>query len=82
MLDSLKIILEIQELDVKMIRLVRLKKQRQKELSQIELLTTELRHQLSEKERQVHQMTHEINQIEEINLRLYQARRNIAEITR
>ena len=65
MLDSLKIILDIQELDVKMIRLVRLKKQRQKELSQIELLTTELRHQLSEKERQVHQMTHEINQIEE-----------------
>jgi predicted nucleic acid-binding Zn-ribbon protein len=65
MLDSLKIILEIQELDVKMIRLVRLKNQRQKELGQIEKLTLELRHQMEEKEREILNMTHEINQLED-----------------
>jgi predicted nucleic acid-binding Zn-ribbon protein len=65
MLDSLKIILEIQELDVKMIRLIRLKHQRQKELSQIEKLTTELRYQMEEKEREILQMTHEINLLED-----------------
>ncbi len=65
MLDSLKIILEIQELDVKMIRLIRLKKQRQKELSQIEKLTSELRHQMEEKEKEIAQMTHEINLLED-----------------
>jgi predicted nucleic acid-binding Zn-ribbon protein len=65
MLDSLKIVLDIQELDVKMIRLIRLKKQRQKELSQIEKLTSELRHQMEEKEREILQMTHEINQLED-----------------
>ena len=65
MLDSLKIILEIQELDVKMIRLVRLKNQRQKELGQIEKLTAELRHQMEEKEREILNMTHEINQLED-----------------
>ena len=65
MLDSLKIILEIQELDVKMIRLIRLKKQRQKELSQIEKLTAELRHQMEEKEREILHMTQEINHLED-----------------
>jgi predicted nucleic acid-binding Zn-ribbon protein len=65
MLDSLKIILEIQELDVKMIRLVRLKNQRQKELGQIELLTAELRHQMEDKEREILKMTHEVNLLED-----------------
>jgi len=65
MLDSLKIILEIQELDVKMIRLIRLKRQRQKELTQIEKLTTELRHQMEEKEREILHMTQEINLLED-----------------
>ena len=38
MLDVLKLILEIQELDIKMIRLMRIKRERLKELEQIELL--------------------------------------------
>ena len=65
MLDSLKTILEIQELDVKMIRLIRLKHQRQKELSHIAKLTSELRHQMEEKEREILQMTQEINSMED-----------------
>jgi len=64
MLESLKLILEIQELDVKMIRLIRLKRQRQKELTQIELLTTELREQLGIKEEEIEEMSTEINAIE------------------
>ena len=64
MLDSLKIILDIQELDVKMIRLLRLKRQRQKELEQIEKLTTELREQLTKKEGEIAEMTKEIDLLE------------------
>lgn len=65
MLDSLKIILDIQELDVKMIRLMRLKRQRQKELAQIEQLTAELRDQLGKKEAEIEEMNREINQLDE-----------------
>ncbi|MCK4934315.1 MAG: hypothetical protein KAR79_01895 [Simkaniaceae bacterium] len=45
MFEALKIVLEIQELDIKMIRLMRLKMQRKNELSQIEALKTDLKEQ-------------------------------------
>lgn len=64
MLDSLKNILDIQELDVKMIRLMRLKRQRQKELQQIAKLTAELKLQLQKKEGEILQMTREIDEFE------------------
>ena len=52
MQESLKVILDIQELDMKMIRLMRVKKERQKELQQIEALRKELQLQLTEKEQE------------------------------
>ncbi|MCF7806468.1 MAG: hypothetical protein K9M07_01635 [Simkaniaceae bacterium] len=70
MLSSLKNILDIQELDVKMIRLIRLKRQRQKELTQIEQLTSELRLQLSKKEEDIETMNREINELEEKIIKL------------
>ena len=42
MLQTLKVILDIQELDMKMIRLMRLKKERLKELEHIDSLRQEL----------------------------------------
>lgn len=48
--DALKQILEIQELDIKMIRLMRIKKERLKELDQIEALRKELHQQFKDKE--------------------------------
>lgn len=53
MQESLKLILDIQELDMKMIRLMRVKKERQKELQQIDALRKELREQLTEKEKEI-----------------------------
>ena len=64
MLDSLRTILDIHELDVKMIRLMRLKRQRQKELQQIAKLTAELKLQLQKKEGEISQMSREIDQFE------------------
>ena len=46
MQESLRPVLDIQELDIKMIRLMRLKQQRSKELEQIESLKVELNQQL------------------------------------
>ncbi len=53
MLKKLKVILEIQELDIKMIRLMRIKKQRQKELEHVDALRQELKNQLVEKEKEI-----------------------------
>jgi predicted nucleic acid-binding Zn-ribbon protein len=50
MLEELKQILKIQEIDMKMIRLMRVKKERQQELHQIEDLKKELNIQVREKE--------------------------------
>ena len=50
MQEALKVIIDIQELDMKMIRLMRLKKERQRELNQIESLRKELRQQFEEKQ--------------------------------
>lgn len=51
--NSLKVILEIQELDVKMIRLMRIKNDRKKELKQIEQLKTEILNQKDHKEEEL-----------------------------
>ncbi len=53
MLEILGPILEIQEIDIKLIRLMRVKLERQKELSQIEMLRVELHQQLNDKEKEI-----------------------------
>jgi len=53
MLPELQAILDIQEYDMKMIRLMRLKKERMKELQHIESLRQELRQQQTDKEHEV-----------------------------
>lgn len=64
MQESLKPILEIQELDIKMIRLMRLKKQRQRELEQIELLKAELKEQLDDKRHEVERINEDVSNLE------------------
>lgn len=53
MLDALKVILEIQELDMKMIQLMQLKRQRQKELDSLNVNQTSLRKRVEDKENEV-----------------------------
>lgn len=53
MKEIMQKILEIQELDMKMLRLMRVRKERQKEVEQIESLRKELRQQTLEKEREI-----------------------------
>lgn len=53
MLTSLKVILEIQELDMKMIQLMHLKRQRQKELDTINANKTSLRQRVADKETEI-----------------------------
>jgi hypothetical protein len=64
MLEELKEILTIQELDMKMIRLVRVKKERQKELQQIEDLRKELHLQTQEKEVEIEGLGKNIQTLE------------------
>lgn len=64
MQESLKPILDIQELDIKMIRLMRLKKQRAKELEQIESLKTELLEQLDSKKLEVSSINENVASLE------------------
>lgn len=74
MQESLRPILEIQELDIKMIRLMRLKKQRRKELEQIESLRKELEEQLLSKKDEVTSINEEIStletKVEELNVKI------------
>lgn len=65
MLESLRPILDIQELDMKMIRLMRLKKERQKELEQIEALRKELRLQLTDKEKEIGELSKTVQSFEQ-----------------
>ncbi|MBX7066706.1 MAG: hypothetical protein K1X28_05700 [Parachlamydiales bacterium] len=68
MLQSLKVILDIQELDMKMIRLMRLKKERLKELEHIDSLRQELHHQQKEKEAEIAELSRNVaSQEEKIN---------------
>jgi predicted nucleic acid-binding Zn-ribbon protein len=53
MQERLRPVLDIQELDMKMIRLMRVKKERQKELSQIEAIRQELNQQLVDKQTEI-----------------------------
>lgn len=65
MLPSLKVILDIQELDMKMIRLMRIKKERKKELDQIDKLRSELGEQVLEKKKEVEEFAKIIQGLEE-----------------
>lgn len=56
MLDALKVILEIQELDMKMIQLMHLKRQRQKELDHINHNKESLRQRVTDKETEILEM--------------------------
>ncbi len=70
MLETLKVILEIQEFDMKMIRLMRLKNERKSELQNIASLRSELQEQLVDKQKEIQELTHNIatheNRIHEI----------------
>jgi len=65
MQEELKPLLSIQELDIKMIRLMRVKKQRQGELKQIESLRIELSEQLKLKEEEIKELNAQVNALEE-----------------
>lgn len=62
---GLKSLIDIQELDIKMIRLMRVKKQRQGELKQIESLRTELKEQLDLKEEEIGEINKQVSGLEE-----------------
>lgn len=53
MLQALKVILEIQELDMKMIQLMQIKRQRQKELDSLNATTNSLRQRVQDKEAEI-----------------------------
>lgn len=65
MQESLRQILDIQELDMKMMRLMRVKKERQKELLQIESLRKELNLQLTDKENEIVELGKSIHTFEQ-----------------
>ena len=65
MLEDLKDILDIQELDMKMLRLLRVKKERLKELQQIEDLRKELRQQLVDKQVEIEEHGKNIQVLEQ-----------------
>lgn len=64
-LEMLTPIIEIQELDMKMIRLIRVRKERQKELEQIESLRRELKTQLTDKEKEIFELNQQIRALEQ-----------------
>ncbi len=65
MLEDLKEILDIQELDMKMLRLMRVKKERLKELQQIEELRKELHQQTAMKETEIEELGKNIQTLEQ-----------------
>jgi len=70
MLSVLKNIIEIQEIDMKMLRLMRVKKERLSELEHIAALKSDLKHQKEEKE----------IEIEELKKNIFQQENKISEI--
>jgi uncharacterized protein len=72
--ESLHLILNVQELDMKMIRLMRVKRERLKEIEQIESLRKELHEQLSEKGKEITELNKSVHSLEqkvqEINAKL------------
>jgi len=65
MQEALRVILDIQELDMKMIRLLRVKKERRKELEQIADLRRELHAQITEKEQEIESLSKNIQAMEQ-----------------
>ncbi|MBI2743945.1 MAG: zinc ribbon domain-containing protein [Chlamydiales bacterium] len=65
MQQRLRPVLDIQELDMKMIRLMRVKKERQKELTQIEAIRKELHQQLNEKQLEIAELNKTIQAFEQ-----------------
>ena len=65
MRQELKVILEIQEYDMKMIRLMRLKRERMSELQHIEDLRRELRSQQTSKEQEITELSRNVASQEE-----------------
>lgn len=65
MLEKLNVILEIQEFDIKMIRLMKLKKTRQKELDEIDALKKNLRQKIVDKETEIEEFKIEVSGHEE-----------------
>lgn len=59
MQEILKPLVNIQEYDMKMLRLMRIKRERQKELNQIESLRKELHEQLTDKEKEIETLNKE-----------------------
>ncbi|HXW60896.1 MAG TPA: hypothetical protein VEK06_05100, partial [Myxococcota bacterium] len=70
MQESFSTILNIQDLDIKMIRLMRVKKERQNELAKVRALKADIRKQVADKEQQILELKKEIRmgetQIKEI----------------
>ena len=58
--DALQSILDIQELDIKMIRLMRVKQEHQKELAKIQALKTDIRRKVEEKELEMEKLKEQI----------------------
>jgi predicted nucleic acid-binding Zn-ribbon protein len=65
MKEALKTILEIQDLDMKMLRLMRVKKERLKEIEQIESLRKELHQQTQEKEKEIAELGKQAQALEQ-----------------
>jgi predicted nucleic acid-binding Zn-ribbon protein len=65
MLEALKPILKIQDLDIKMIRLMRMKRQRLEELTEVEAVHKEFRLQLEEKQKDLASYSKEIQVVED-----------------
>ncbi len=64
MQDSLRQVIDIQELDMKMIRLMRVKKERHSELEQIAGLRRDLQEQVTEKTREIEEISKNVQGIE------------------
>jgi len=65
MKETMKTILDIQELDMKMLRLMRVKKERRKEIEQIESLRKELHQQQIDKEGEIADLNKQIQALEQ-----------------
>lgn len=65
MQENLKVILDIQEFDIKMIRLMKLKKARQNELEEIDTLKNDLSQKIERKEEEINTIRDEISSYED-----------------
>lgn len=75
--DTLQSFLAIQELDIKMIRLMRVKKEHQKELTKIQSLKTDIRKKIQEKETEMESLK---SQIREGEIRIQEISEHITKL--